>query len=57
MTKPLRHTTHEIKAAAKAAVDLGVTVRLEKDGAITFMPVINMEIEEKQVDDFPDGLL
>lgn len=38
MTKPLRHTKHEIEQAARMARELGVVVRLETDGAITFLP-------------------
>lgn len=38
MTKPLRHTTHEIKTAASIAAELNISVRLESDGAITFIP-------------------
>ena len=38
MTKRLRHTKREIEYAARQAADLGIGVRLEPDGAITFLP-------------------
>ncbi len=41
MTKALRHTRHEIENAARVAAELNISVRLEPDGAITFLPVIH----------------
>ncbi len=38
MTKPLRHRRSEIENAARVARDMGLTVRLEPDGAITLIP-------------------
>lgn len=38
MTAPLRHTKHEIEHAARMATEYGMTVRLEADGAISFIP-------------------
>lgn len=49
MTKAVRHTKHEIENAAKMADDLGLTVRLEADGAITFIPA-NHSPKKRQLD-------
>lgn len=50
MTRPVRHTRHEIRNAAEVARDLRVAVRLEKDGAITFLPDIHDAAATWQVD-------
>lgn len=38
MTRPVRHTAHEMRNAAEIAQRLGVRVTLEDDGAILFSP-------------------
>ncbi len=38
MTRPLRHRRCEIENAGRVARDMGLTVRLEVDGAITLIP-------------------
>lgn len=38
MTRPLRHSRSEIQNAARIAKEMGMTVRLEADGAITLIP-------------------
>lgn len=48
MTKPLRHLRCEIENAARVAKELGLAVRLERDGAITLIPDIH---REHRVDD------
>lgn len=47
MTKPLRHTKSEQCHAAKLAFEMGLTVRLEADGAITFIPNYNSSENNK----------
>lgn len=50
MTAPLRHTKAEIRNAAQVARELGLAVRLESDGAITFIPATHIPPQAKQVD-------
>ena len=52
MSKPLRHTKSEQCHAAKLAFELGMTVRLEADGAITFIPN-NVDLENNTVANAP----
>lgn len=39
MSKPLRHRRCEIENAGRVARELGLSVRLEADGAITLIPL------------------
>jgi len=50
MTRPLRHTRPEIRNAAEMAREYGLAVRLEKDGAITFLPDIHEATATERVD-------
>ncbi len=50
MTKPLRHTKHEIENAGKIAANLNLRVRLLPDGSIEFFPIIHSQ-KTKHVDE------
>lgn len=43
MTRRLVHTKPEIRNAVAIAIEHGLTVRLEADGAITFIPTDHSE--------------